>query len=165
MIKGFHSTKKKKIRFCFPFSQNLQGSLQLPKRMASLLGPLCALRRVLECVGILEHGPRKREGILEILLTASILPFCSFLLKPNLCFYNCNCNSKLTFLAEGKHHDELKGKLQYFLYSFYECGESCSWLLCCHFALVAGKNQNRIYSLVPASVQDLYYIFFALTFP
>lgn len=60
MIKGFHSRKKKKSRFCFPFSQNLQGNLQLPKTVASLLGPLCALRRVLECVGILEHEPRKR---------------------------------------------------------------------------------------------------------
>ena len=53
-----------------------------------------------------------KEGILEILLTASILPFCSFLLKPNLCFYNCNCNSKLTFLAEGKHQDKFKRKFQ-----------------------------------------------------
>ena len=144
--------KEKKIRFCFPFSRNLQGSLQLPKRMASLLGPLCALRRVLECVGILEHGPRKREGILEILLTASILPFCSFLLTPNLCFYNCNCNSKLTFLAEGKHQDEFKGKFQ----SSYNHFMNVMNPVADYFAAILfwwlEKNQNQIYSLVPAPV-------------
>ena len=94
-----------------------------------------------------------KEGILEILLTASILPFCSFLLKPNLCFYNCNCNSKLTFLAEGKHQDKFKRKFQssysHFMNVMNPVADYFDAIL---FWWLEKKNQNKIYSLVPAPV-------------
>lgn len=98
MIKGFHSAKKI-IRFHFPFPYNLQGSPTSEKNGQSSWTSLCAE----EDIGILERGQRKTEVILEILRTASILSYCSFMFLPKLSFYDFYCNSKLTFLARGKY--------------------------------------------------------------
>lgn len=98
MIKGFHPAKKDQILFPNP-TQSLRKSSASKKYGQSSWPSLCTEKSV----AVLEHGPKKGEVILEILLTASILSFCSFIYLPKLCFYGFYCHSKFTLPAEGKH--------------------------------------------------------------